>query len=631
MKFLVNKTKRQIYIILFLLAFGFSFISSVFPQDTPKSELTHKNPFADGLSQISISDSIITKIKNSIAYAEENNLLESTIEQIIEEANSLKNSGCYYQASLILLETLNNIAGKKDQVNRAWCELALSEVCRASLQFSSAIALAKNALVVFDDIESAEGKASCLNRLAAIYYEQNETIKAIEACNNSQILAQQIEDKALIASNYELIGAIHRNNGEFAKAFDAFNKAIEICENLNDTIAKTNVLFNIMLTHLKLENSDSVLFYGLEAYKCATNTGVLSQKSNTANFLATYYATSKEWEEAYKFEHVAKILRNDLFERIGEARLQRLYADYNLGQQEILIKEQTKMLSKAKQKRKVFVVVVISLAIIILIMFNFYILKYRSEEKIIKQNKLLVKQKEQIKQQATELKLQNEKLIELGQFKESMMNMVVHDLKTPLSTMINLSKFAVGAEILPLLSQSARQMLNLVNNILDINRYEKAALEPVLSTENLFSIYSEVFEEFEYFLKEKKILVVCEIPDNVIVSVDKDLIKRVFVNLLDNAIKYSPLKGKITINLDLEQETSTVVHITNEGPSIPSKHHQTIFKKYVQVGQLNKVTGKSTGLGLTFCKLAIEAHGGKIGVNSSGEFGVDFWFSIPMP
>ncbi|MEI9893794.1 MAG: ATP-binding protein [Chthoniobacter sp.] len=110
-------------------------------------------------------------------------------------------------------------------------------------------------------------------------------------------------------------------------------------------------------------------------------------------------------------------------------------------------------------------------------------------------------------------------------------------------------------------------------------------------------------------------------------SVDRDLISRVLQNLLGNAFKFSP-SGTVKVHLKGERE-GIHVEVIDQGPGIPVEHHERIFQKFGQVEGLQQRVG--TGLGLTFCRLAVEAHGGTIGVRSEVGKGSSFWFDLPHP
>lgn len=106
-----------------------------------------------------------------------------------------------------------------------------------------------------------------------------------------------------------------------------------------------------------------------------------------------------------------------------------------------------------------------------------------------------------------------------------------------------------------------------------------------------------------------------------------ELISRVLGNLVDNAIKFTSPSGSVIVNL-ANLGDCVRVGVTDDGPGIPAEHHERIFEKFGQLDHPRKHLG--TGLGLTFCKLAVESHGGTIGVlDNPGGRSSTFWFALP--
>ncbi len=121
--------------------------------------------------------------------------------------------------------------------------------------------------------------------------------------------------------------------------------------------------------------------------------------------------------------------------------------------------------------------------------------------------------------------------------------------------------------------------------------------------------------------------VTLEAPEaSLTVMADAGLIRRVFRILLSNALNYTPTGGDVRMVATLSSEVIRVT-VTDAGPGIAAEDHQRIFEKFGQVESLDNRTG--TGLGLTFCKLAVEAHGGRIGVESEVGTGSTFWLTLP--
>lgn len=240
--------------------------------------------------------------------------------------------------------------------------------------------------------------------------------------------------------------------------------------------------------------------------------------------------------------------------------------------------------------------------------------------------KMLNKELEnKVSNRTLELKESLQKLQELDSYKENMTHMLVHDLKTPLNSIVNCN-ILPDSERTEVIQQSGSQLLNLVQNMLDVYKSEKAEL-PLNITSFLFSeLISGAVGEISVSLKVRELSVNFNQVVDYKLMADRILMHRVVVNILINATKFAPAKSVIRINSKLNREGVLRVGIYNSGPSISKKDQLEIFNLFKQTKHGIKNAG-STGLGLAFCKLAIVAHKGNIGVESNG-VGAEFWFSI---
>jgi signal transduction histidine kinase len=217
----------------------------------------------------------------------------------------------------------------------------------------------------------------------------------------------------------------------------------------------------------------------------------------------------------------------------------------------------------------------------------------------------------------------------LTQFKEDLTHMIVHDLKTPLSAIINVELFSDDKNRVGIIKQSGFTMLNLVQNILDVYKYKNSEFDLNKNKIPLIEIVDKAFQEIEFLAEQKLISFERSKSIRCSVNVDEEIIRRVFSNILSNAVKFSPRNGKIRLFTTIDKNNTLRVIVTNQGPSIPKEKQKTIFEKFGQVEKKDHGNIASTGLGLTFCKMAIEAHRGKIGVISEEDKGVEFWFTLP--
>jgi signal transduction histidine kinase len=211
--------------------------------------------------------------------------------------------------------------------------------------------------------------------------------------------------------------------------------------------------------------------------------------------------------------------------------------------------------------------------------------------------------------------------------------MIVHDMRSPLTIIHGmheiLDKFdgenlsSEGSKRLHSAMDRTEDLIALVNSLLDISKLESGKLNLSIVKFDIVSLIRNVtLSQAEASIDHKINL---EVPDSSeYVSGDQGLISRVLQNLINNAIKYSPKGAKINVAVQLSDNDVRVV-VEDQGVGIIPEYQAKIFDKFFQIDH-NK---DSSGLGLTFCKLAVEAHRGKIGVDSEVGKGSKFWFVLP--
>jgi len=247
--------------------------------------------------------------------------------------------------------------------------------------------------------------------------------------------------------------------------------------------------------------------------------------------------------------------------------------------------------------------------------------------------------KEELEEERRRLKRKNEELLALEQMREDLVNMIVHDLKGPLGEiMANLDLLSYGKlesndrEYLDTAVQGSENLLGMILNLLDVRRMEEGKLRLHCEEFVIGEIIGGVVEKHKTLIKQRGIEVKLVIDETVSTWIaDQSLMERVLSNLLTNAIEYSHREGEVEIVSMYHQKTKQLrVEVKDDGKGIPREFHQKIFEKFSQVYSDYPYKRHSTGLGLTFCKMAIEAHQGKIWVESEEGKGSKFILLLPL-
>lgn len=253
------------------------------------------------------------------------------------------------------------------------------------------------------------------------------------------------------------------------------------------------------------------------------------------------------------------------------------------------------------------------------------VMEFFSEE-AIEPNEYLLELLEQTGTQLGRI-MEREQLMELGEFKEAITGMIVHDFKNALNTVISFSDGMPSARRLKSIKNASRHMLNMALNMLDVQKYETTEVALGLAINSIPKVINEALEQVSFLLEQKSLKLTHKLDDNLYSNCDLALITRVIVNLLTNAIKYTPTNGSIHIEA-VVQDKFVKLSFSDTGQGIPKDKLQMIFEKFAQVEVKKSGVVRSTGLGLTFSKMIVEAHRGNIGVESEEGKRSTFWFTL---
>lgn len=225
---------------------------------------------------------------------------------------------------------------------------------------------------------------------------------------------------------------------------------------------------------------------------------------------------------------------------------------------------------------------------------------------------------------------------ELDSLRDDMTSMIYHDLRSPLGNIV--SSLEMMSSIMPedetLLSMltiarnSTARIQRLVNSLLDINRLESGHKIVDQNAVDPLALIRESIRDVEpSSTARQQVLTNMVITVLPLIWVDVDMAHRVFINLLENAIKFTPVSGKIEIGAQTDG-TFVKFWIRDNGPGISAADRERIFEKFTRLRRKEKAGG--LGVGLAFCRLAVLGHGGEIWVESELEKGTTFWLTLPV-
>jgi two-component system sensor histidine kinase/response regulator len=252
-------------------------------------------------------------------------------------------------------------------------------------------------------------------------------------------------------------------------------------------------------------------------------------------------------------------------------------------------------------------------------------------------DEVLARVKVHVELRAAKLRIvgQFEQLCALEKMRDDLVRMVVHDMRGPMMVLLmNLEMLkrktaSLGPrpqEDVDMAIEAVSNLNRMANDLLDVSRLEESKMPLVRTTVDLAVVCGEVREALAMLDESRAIEVIAAAP--VEASCDRNLVKRVIENLVFNAIKHTPAGSRISLVVERGAGGARFC-VRDQGPGIAPEARARIFEKFSAVSGSKEQRFHSVGLGLAFCKLSIEAHGGRIGVDAGDPIGSVFWFELP--
>ncbi|MDD2462810.1 MAG: response regulator [Desulfobulbus sp.] len=232
-----------------------------------------------------------------------------------------------------------------------------------------------------------------------------------------------------------------------------------------------------------------------------------------------------------------------------------------------------------------------------------------------------------------------QRLREIETQRDDMAHMLVHDLRTPLTSMLaglDHSLFRLKAagqtvpeveEILSIVKRTGRKLNGMLTTLLDVGRLESGTMPLSVRHCRVADVIHSALQGIQGLTKCHRITVTC--MEDEVITCDQAILERIITNLFLNSLQHTPEQGDIVLTVSSEQNWVRIT-VADTGPGILPEFHEKIFQKFGRVTVPDSERGSSAGLGLTFCKLAVEAHGGSIHVDSTPGEGACFSIRFPQ-
>ena len=548
----------------------------------------------------------------AIEFYEKAMSLQETLQDKAEIAKTFYNTGLvhsslgnyskaieFYEKAIKIQETFDSRPAMARSLNE------IGMVHNSLGNYSEAITYYEESLQIQESLGNRFDVADILNNIGETYLKQGKIEQALQNLEKAWDISFNIGAQSYMARSIFLLGTLYKLRGENSLALQQFEKALNLHSSMGEMgfIARDYIKIGEM--QFELGHYDSAIRNTFNGLEIAKKTDRKEDMKLAFQLLARCYAVQKNFRNAYRYQVLYQQTADSILTAESQKRINTLESRFELEGKEIEIKLQKSMLSLQEAE----------------------IEQQRTRQKSLAGGLIAVLMIMALTGAAYfRIRAANKKITELDEFKQGMTAMMVHDLKNPLNAILSQAEK-------PELQNAGKQMLHMVMNILDVQKFEEARMILGIRKHPLSDIAERAMDQVRYLSQQKNITLQNSIPPQIIVRVDPEIVERVFVNLLTNGIKYSHNNSQIDLSVHPEnrhQASKFVrIEVRDTGEGIPEDRLFRVFDKFGQIKAKKSGRVRSTGMGLTFCKLAVEAHGGTIGVRSDRTNGTVFWFTLP--
>jgi signal transduction histidine kinase len=577
-----------------------------------------------------VFDSALQVFQTALAYYKRNKngertgVLNENIGMIHLHRGELKTALSFFLDAKSSFES----AGLRNKLASVY--LKIGRVYSETGDFSSAEKCYQTGKLIAVESGDFNTAAIAINAMGIMFKNQQKYETALKYYLESNEMAGKIKNKNLLLAVYSNIGNVYQSLGNYRKALDFHQQGLAVAEQLNNPVAVAHEEYGLGDAFKALADYSRAVKHFEKALP------VFQASQASSDLLVTYQGLIeannglKKYDRSVIFyeKYVAindSLNKNELNSALDSLKVK--FKTEQTMQENTLLTQTNEIQSTTITLQRTLMVSAILFAFILLC---FVIVVVRNRKKLKKGHELLELKNAEISSKSEELSLKNSQLMALASYKDSMNSFLVHDLKNLMNSVINLDKGQVTQQQAEGVRQSGFQMLQIVSNLLDLSKYEHTVMNLATGDALLSQIIHRAFSETAYLAEQKSIRMALHLDAGYLVVVDQEVIKRVFVNLFTNAIKFSPVGGRIGILSELTSESVVKIVVKDEGEGISPDFLPFIFEKFSQGIPRSSGFSISTGIGLAFCKMAVEAHGGTIGVTSDPGNGSSFWFTLPL-
>lgn len=525
------------------------------------------------------------------------------------------------------------------------------------------------------NIKNVEEQAYAYMNLANLNLYINRPEQSKEYLESMSEILDQVDNQNILGYYYHYYGRALMVLGDHGAAEENLKKALELRESQNNAIrvsvcekylgdlyqrmeafdlsqeyysraisgltpAIDKQLYGTLLSDLSLLSTrsgdmETARIYAKEALALGEEIGSKLRQREAHEALAEVERALENYSQVQI--HLDQVINLNAALFSADLELQADLFDYELSLKVLEFeREKERIEYEASKSRIMFIAIAVSSFVLAVLFFGgrYYVQKQslrferENNKKITELNQQL---ETKVEKRTEELKLQNERLEQLSTYKLELTNMLAHDLKSPLGVIVGYSDLIQEKSFGEKIRDSATSMLKMIYNMLDIQRFEEASMQLNLEEVELSDLYARAERMVLPIAQSRGVVLTLEAESVHPLKIDLDIVVRVIANLFDNALKHTQKGGSIGLHaLESEKPGFITLEVRDSGVGIDAEDLNHLFDKFWHKDPERTDTVQSTGLGLSFCKMAVEEHGGTIYAKSIKGEGTSIFFELPV-
>jgi signal transduction histidine kinase len=502
-----------------------------------------------------------------------------------------------------------------------------------------ALTYLKKAKSIFEALQDEVHLFSIINNIGALYKENAKYDTAYQYLTEAYEIALRTQDEDNASIALTNLGETALSMGLLKQSLEYQKRALEISRKLGNRSMMATIYTNLGKTYLDSKNYQLAFSAFNKSLDLSKEVNSLPDLRENYRYLAEYYDIQGDHEQALHYFRLYASAKDSINSQEAMIRIKEMESishAQSLHQEIELLRKDNEIsnLKATRLKNTIFFLAAVSLMIILV-----FVIYYQKNRLKRETTKLLEEKNKQLEK--ANLKLQNSEkhLKELNSTKDKFFSIIGHDLRNPLNALLGFSELISGnsrdytseeiQRYSKIINEAAKNIHLLIENLLEWSRSQSGNIDYHPEKTDLMPMVAEIFKVFEIHADKKGVNLLSEIPDDVSVTADRNLLSAILRNLINNAVKFTPNGGQVRIFCE-QNDSETIISVEDTGIGMSETQLDNLFRLDSNVTMPGTSEEKGTGLGLILCKEFVDMHNGRIWASSKPKEGSTFSFTLPL-